>query len=225
MTAKEKPHIVRSFDEELESMNSLLVTMGEKALLQLEKAIAALRARDVELANTVLRGDDLVDSMHAQVNTLTIGLLATRQPVATDLRHVVASLKMATDLERVADYAASVAGCALALPAAPSGHVMEKIEQLAQVVEKLLTDAVAALSQESEEAAVAVWHADDAVDAAYLALMQTLHEDIAAHPESLAVNSQLLFVARSLERLADHVTNVAGHLIYSITGKIYKGEN
>ena len=223
MTAKEKPHIVRSFDEELESMTSLLVSMGEKALLQLEKAVQVLRTRDAELAHAILRADDLVDSMHAQVNTLTVGLLATRQPVATDLRHVVAALKMATDLERVADYAASVAGSSLAMPAAPSDVVMEKVETLAEVAKKLLADAVKALEEESEEAAVAVWQGDDAVDAAYLTLMQTLHEEIAAHPERLAVNSQLIFVARSLERLADHVTNVAGHLIYSVTGKIYKG--
>lgn len=223
MTAKEKPHIVRSFDEELESMTSLLVSMGEKALVQLEKAVQVLRTRDADLAHAILRADDLVDSMHAQVNTLTVGLLATRQPVATDLRHVVAALKMATDLERVADYAASVAGSSLAMPAAPSDVVMEKVEALAEVAKQLLADAVKALVEESEEAAVAVWHGDDAVDAAYLALMQTLHEEIAAHPDRLAVNSQLIFVARSLERLADHVTNVAGHLIYSVTGKIYKG--
>lgn len=223
MTAKEKPHIVRSFDEELESMNSLLVSMGEKGLQQLEKAMQALRTRDAELAHAILRADDLVDSMHAQVNTLTVGLLATRQPVATDLRHVVAALKMATDLERVADYAASVAGSSLALPGAPSEGVLAKIDALAVVVQKLLQDAVQALTEESEEAAMAVWHGDDAVDDAYLVLMGTLHEEIADHPERLAVNSQLIFVARSLERLADHVTNVAGHLIYSITGKIYKG--
>lgn len=225
MSTDKKPHIVRSFDEELDNLSSLLVGMGEKALQQLDKAVNALRNKDISLANSVLRGDDIVDSMHAQVNSLTIAMLATRQPVATDLRHIVAGLKMATDMERVADYAASVAGCTLAMPAPPSPKMMEKIDKLAETVKKLLQQVLIALNDDSEEAAAKVWKGDDEVDAAYLELMQALHDDISSNPESLAVNSQLLFVARSLERLGDHVTNVSSHLIYSVSGKIYRGEN
>lgn len=219
MTATEKPHIVRSFDEELESMSSLLLSMGEKAQQQLEKATQALRTRDLTSAQAILRADDIIDSLHAQVNTLSIGMLATRQPMATDLRHIVAGLKIATDLERVADYAASVAGNTLALPSPPPWPIMEKIDVLVNAVLRLLAEVLRALRDEDEPLAMQAWKTDDAVDSAYLDLLHTLQQDIAANPENLSLDSQLLFIARNLERMGDHVTNVAGHLIYSISGQ------
>ena len=111
----EREHIVKSYGEELEQLNNTIIEMGGLAEAQIEAAVQALVTRDPELANTVIKDDDKVDELNYEVDTLAMRLLALRQPMALDLRNVVAALKISSDLERIADYASNMARRSIAL--------------------------------------------------------------------------------------------------------------
>lgn len=217
-------HTVKAYDDELKRLQDTIKRMGLLAADQLEAAIAAIGSRDPEQASLVIAGDAQVDAGDEAVNELTVRLLALRSPVANDLRVVVSSLKIAGELERVADLAVNIAKRTLLLnqfqPLAP----MAAIARMGEQVAVLLRDVVAAYRHGDTDTALKVWAQDQDVDDQCSALFRELLTYMMEDPRSITACSHLMFVAKNIERCGDHATNIAELVHYMVTGEAVGGQ-
>ena len=154
-------HIVKSYDEELERLKQIIVEMGGMAESQLAEAIEAVAKRDSELAARVIQADDKVDQLERDLDNLAVRLLALRQPMARDLREVVAALKIASDLERICDYAANVAKRSIALAQSPPIQPAHALPRMAQLALLLVKDVIDAYVERDPDKALDVWNRDE----------------------------------------------------------------
>lgn len=213
-----EPHTVRSFDDELGRLATLVARMGALASSQLSAALQALIAGDENMARRVAAADPILDALEADVHSFTIRLLALRQPVAQDLRSIVAALKISGELERVGDYAANIAKRVATLAAAPQVGKLSDIRCVAAPVQQMIRDALEAYVERDTAKARAVWERDEEVDALYAVLVRALTTDIIADPRNVTAAIHLMFVAKNIERIGDHATNIAETIIYQETG-------
>ena len=212
-------HTMKRFDEELAALDSSLSEMGGLAEVQLADALKALRERDSELAERVIRSDRRVDELEHGVQDQVVRMLALRQPMANDLRQIVTSLKMSVALERIADYAKNIAKRSLQLtPAQVPQRAVSGVERLGRVVQTLLRDVLDALASSDAAKARAVWERDVEVDDTYNGLMRELITYMMEDPRTIGGCTQLMFMAKNIERLGDHTTNIAELLIYRASG-------
>ncbi len=211
-------HLVKSYEEELKRLDGVISQMGTMAESQLEAAITALARRDSEAARSVQERDARIDQLEHDVDAFTIRLLALRQPVADDLRTVVAALRISIDLERIADYAANVAKRVKDLNHTAPEEAIRAIQELGQCLIEMMRDALTAYRDRDAEKASEVWRRDDEVDQKYLRLLEFLRGHMVHHPESVAACTHLLFVTKNLERLGDHLTNVCEHIQFLVRG-------
>ena len=216
-------HIVKSFDAQLEQLNTNIVRMGGLAEAQLSASITALVRRDSELASKVVGHDAEIDSLEAEVDEGVIRLLALRQPMAVDLRVVVSSLKVASDVERIGDYVVNIAKRALALNQLPAIKPLYAIPRMAHLVETSLKDVFDALVERDVERAAEVWRRDEEVDEMYTSLFRELLTYMMEDPRSITSCTHLLFVAKNIERIGDHTTNIAEVVSYMVTGQQMDG--
>ena len=216
-------HIVRSFDEELEGLRQIVTRMGGLAEAQLATAVEALVRRDTELAEQVVHGDAAIDALEEDLGERAVRLLALRQPMATDLREVIAALKISSDLERIGDYAANVAKRVITLnqipPIAPAGGV----PRMAQLAQNIIKDVLDAYTARDAERAIDVWHRDAEVDEMYTGLFRELLTYMMEDPRNITPSTHLLFIAKNIERIGDHATNVAETIHYLVTGRRMAG--
>ncbi len=180
-------HIIKSYDEELNRLSKMIVEMGGLAESQLAAAIDAVIKRDSELAARVVEGDAKVDQLETELDNLAIRLLALRQPMARDLREIFVALKIASDLERICDYAANVAKRSIALSQSPPIQLVHALPRMAQFALLLVKDVIDAYVE---------------------------HED----PRNIGTCTHLLFMAKNIERIGDHATNIAENLYYLVHG-------
>ena len=216
-------HIVKSFDAQLEQLNTNIVRMGGLAEAQLSASITALVRRDSELASKVVGHDAEIDSLEAEVDEGVIRLLALRQPMAVDLRVVVSSLKVASDVERIGDYVVNIAKRALALNQLPAIKPLYAIPRMAHLVETSLKDVFDALVERDVERAAEVWRRDEEVDEMYTSLFRELLTYMMEDPRSITTCTHLLFIAKNIERIGDHTTNIAEVVSYMVTGQQMDG--
>ena len=216
-------HIVRSFDDELSSLNQMVARMGGLAETQLATAVEALAKRDTDLAELVLREDAAIDSLELEVDERAVRLFALRQPMATDLREVVAALKISSDLERIGDLAANVAKRVIALNQIPPIPPATSIPRMAQLAQNIIKDTLDAYAARNAERAIDVWHRDAAVDEMYTGLFRELLTYMMEDPRNITPATHLLFVAKNIERIGDHATNVAETIYYMVTGQRMEG--
>jgi phosphate transport system protein len=215
-------HIVKSYDEDLNLLKSKLSEMGREVEDQIYTANLALLKRNESLADLVIVGDEKVNLLQQETEELGVRILATRSPVAQDLRAVIAGLKMASELERVADYAANVARHVPDLD-----HHIEldqpifAISEMTEYTIKMLTDIMAAFAAEDVKQAIAVWHRDDHVDSVYADLLSDLRLRMSQDSENVKSYTALIFIARCCERIGDHITNIAENVHYVEHGKTY----
>ena len=167
-------HIVKSFDEELKQLSQMVAQMGGLAESQLQAAIEALVARDAEEAARVVKSDVRIDQLERQISNQTIRMLALRQPMAQDLRQVVAALKISSDIERIGDYAANVAKRAIALTQSPPMRPVGGIARMGRLVQQIIKDTLDAYSENNADKAVAAWKRDQEVDDMYNSLFREL---------------------------------------------------
>ena len=193
-------------------------TLVEKAV---QVSVDALRDRDLELARQVIEGDDLVDQLEVELEERCMRLIALQQPLAGDLRTIGTVLKLATDLERVGDYATNIAEIAVRMARAPLIKPPLDIPRMANMAQRMLRESLDAFVHRDVELAEAVCRADDAVDDRYAALYEELMGRIVTGTDAQQVSQaiHLIFAARYLERIADHATNIAERVIYMVTGK------
>jgi phosphate transport system protein len=211
-------HTVRSYDEELSHLTNLIARMGGLAEAQLEGAVQALVKRDSDLAGKVIAGDIKVDEIEHEVHSFTVRLLALRQPVAHDLRMIVGALKISGDLERIADYAANVAKRALVLNQIPPVKPTAAVPRLARLVQEIVKEVLDAFVEQDREKAIAVWRKDEEVDGMYTSLFRELITYMMEDPRNITACIHLMFIAKNIERIGDHATNIAETIHFLVQG-------
>jgi phosphate transport system protein len=212
-------HIVKSYEQELRRLRDLLTEMGGIVENQVAMAAQALGARDSGIATRVVEEDPRVDKIERDVESFVIRLLALRQPMANDLRQIVAGLKITGDLERIGDYAANVAKRSIVLSQFQLPYSMTGIANMAHMVQENLKSIIDAVSNNDSEQAIAVWRSDEAIDDVYNAIFRELITYMMEDPRNITPCTHLLFIAKNLERMGDHATNIAETLYYAVLGE------
>ncbi|HEX7369529.1 MAG TPA: phosphate signaling complex protein PhoU [Rhodanobacteraceae bacterium] len=201
-------HIVKSFDIELQRITAEIADMGEAALAQVEHALQALEQHDIELAGRVVGGDDAIDAREREISHDVLRVLALRQPGARDLREVLAALRIASDIERIADHAVAIARLSLAMPASAMPQP-ENLRALGVLTCDLVREVLHAWRASDAALAHAAWRRDDELDRTHAALFHELLDRMREVPAEAAWCTHLLFIAKNLERVGDHATNIA----------------
>jgi phosphate transport system protein len=211
-------HIVKSFDEELNKLETALVQMGGLVEEQLTRSLNAVARRDSALAEEVLAADARIDALNVDIDTRVVRLLALRQPMAVDLRSIVAALRMATELERMGDYAANVAKRTVALNQCPYVEPAAVIPRMGKLVSRIVKDVLDAYAARDAQAAKNAWQRDEEVDEIYSSLFREILNSMVAEPSNITALTHLLFIAKNIERIGDHATNIAETVYFVVEG-------
>ena len=212
-------HVIKSYDDELRRLNNIITEMGGLAESQLAGAIAAVMERDSELAASVVESDAKVDQLQHDLDNLALRMLALRQPVARDLREIFSAIKIASDLERICDYAANVAKRSIVLDQSPPVQPVYALPRMARLAELLVKDVIDAYVARDADKAYAVWMRDEELDEMYASLFRELLTYMMEDPRNISASTHLLFMAKNIERIGDHATNIAEDLYYLVHGR------
>jgi phosphate transport system protein len=213
-------HTLRAYDEELEGLTAELSRMGGLAEVEVSDAVRAIVRRDVALAQAVIGHDARLDEIESEIERRAIRMIALRQPVADDLRRTVAALKISSNLERCGDLAKNIAKRALVIAESdPITPLTRSIERMGELVSGRLKDVLDAFAARDIERARTVWQRDNEVDEHYDSIFRELLTYMMADPRTITSCAHLLFVAKNLERIGDHATNIAEIILYEVTGE------
>lgn len=212
-------HIVKSYDEELEQLNNDIIKMGGLTEAQIARAIESVVKRDPDLASRVIADDELVDELNYEIDIQTTRLLALRQPMALDLRHIVAALKISSDLERIADYAANISKRAITLSSAAPVPPVHSIPRMSRQAQQMVKDVLDAYIARDVNKAVAVWQSDESLDRMYTSLFREALTYMIEDPRSISMCTHLLFIAKNIERIGDHATNIAEDAVFAASAE------
>ncbi len=215
-----KKHIVRAYDQELARLSDLISRMGGLAESQITQAIEALSRRDSALAEQVVEGDRKIDAMEADVHEFTLRLLALRQPMALDLRQIVAAIRIAPDIERIGDYAKNVAKRTIALNQIPPVQPVFTVPRMARLVQQMIKDVLDAFAVGDVAKAHDVWQRDAEVDEIYDSLFRELLTYMMEDPRNITACTHLVFIAKNIERMGDLATNIAETIHFQVTGAV-----
>ncbi|MCS6892379.1 MAG: phosphate signaling complex protein PhoU [Rhodovarius sp.] len=218
------PHVVSSYDQELRRLREMIARMGGLVERQVAEATEALIRRDTDLAAEVVGRDNEIDALEAEIEQFCVRLLALRQPVAGDLRLIVACMKISQDLERIGDYARNAAKRAIVIAGQPPFGSLNGFSRMARLVQQNLKDAIDALVTDDVQKADQVWAADESVDDIYTGIFRELLTFMMEDPRNITAATHLLFVAKNLERIGDHATNIAERVHYAVVGETLKEE-
>ena len=211
-------HIVRSFAQELQRLSNLVTQMGGVAEAQVEAAVKAVTRRDVGLAAQVMQADARLDAYERDIDAEAVRLLALRQPMAQDLREIVSALKVSADLERIGDYAANIAKRSLALAQVPVVRPAAGIPRMGRLVETILKEVLDAYIERDVDKAIAAWERDEELDDLYTSLFREVLTYMMEDPRNITPCTHLLFMAKNLERIGDHATNIAEIIHFLVVG-------
>jgi phosphate transport system protein len=212
-------HLVKSYDQELKRLRNMMTQMGGIVESQVALAADAIMQRDAASATRAVEEDPKVDALEREVETFVIRLLALRQPVAGDLRQIVVALKITGDLERIGDYAANVAKRSIVLSQFSLPYSLAGLAHMARMVQGQLKSIIDALGANDAEMAIEVWRSDQVVDDIYNAIFRELITYMMEDPRNITPCTHLLFIAKNLERIGDHATNIAENLYYAVKGE------
>ena len=213
------PHIVSDYDAELESLGRKIAEMGGIAEKMLSEAMDALSALDTELAQAVVASDVRLDLLQRDVESHAVLTIARRQPMAVDLREIVAAIRVSGDLERVGDLAKNIAKRALKVAAGPRvPRAVLGLKHMNELAANLLKDVLDAYAERDVERAQAVWTRDAELDALEDSIFRDLLTVMMEDPRNISYCTHLLFCAKNIERVGDHATNIAETVFYLATG-------
>jgi phosphate transport system protein len=213
-------HIVKSYEEELSGLAAECTRMGGLTESQVADAVAAVVKRNQDLAAAVVTRDERLDAAEREIERKSIRLIALRQPMADDLRRAVAAMKVANNLERCGDLAKNIAKRTLVIiESDPLTPLTRSIERMGKLVLSRLTSVLDAYTRSDLDRALAVWSQDDEVDEHYNSLFRELVTYMMGDPRTITACAHMLFVAKNLERIGDHATNIAEIVHYEITGE------
>jgi len=213
-------HIVKSFEDELNTLTAECARMGGLAEAQVADSIQAVVKRDQGLASSLVERDEQLDQLQHDIERKAIRLIALRQPMANDLRRTVAAMKIAGELERTGDLAKNIAKRTLVIvESEPMTPLTRSLERLGKLVLTRLKAVLDAYTRSDLERALVVWSQDDEVDEHYNSLFRELLTYMMGDPRTITACAHMLFVAKNLERIGDHATNIAEMVSYEITGE------
>ena len=218
MAETQPEHIVRAYSQELTALRDRITQMGGMVEAQVAAASAAIVQQDSTAASQAIEQDPAVDALERDVETQVIQMLALRQPVAQDLRQIVSSLKITAALERIGDYATNVAKRSMVLAQFSLPFTLSGIANMTRLVQENLKLAVDAIGEGDPDKALQAWRADQAIDDVYNAIFRELVTYMMEDPRNITPCTHLLFIAKNLERIGDHTTNIAEMVHYSVTG-------
>ncbi|MDC9700894.1 MAG: phosphate signaling complex protein PhoU [Alphaproteobacteria bacterium] len=213
-------HIVRAFEEELVSLNEKIARMGELAERQLADAVNVLQRRDLDLAAEVIAADDQIDDSERDIEEQVIIMIVRRQPMALDLREIMAAIRISSDLERVGDLAGNIAKRVVSIGAdTHPQRLLHGVDRMSKLAMKQLKDVLDAYSGRDTRKAIAVWHNDEEIDNMYISLFREFLTYVMEDPRLITPCTHLLFAAKNMERIGDHATNIAETIHYLVHGK------
>ena len=210
-------HIVKSHDDEQTALRDTLIYMGKLAASQLDAALNALTQRNAAAAHEVITNDERIDALEQQINHDAIRLIQ-RGPLASDLRVILAALRVASDIERIGDYAANIAKRSLVLNQSPPLSHTRGLDALGRMAAHQLRDVLRAYQQRDGDDALRVRDADAELDALYTGLFRELLTYMMEDPRAITPCTHLLFMAKNLERIGDHATNIAENVWFLLHG-------
>ncbi len=208
------------FETELNDMHNDILRMGSLVEKQIYLSIEALVNQDTDLADEVVKNDDLVDKMQKDIEEKSVKLIAMQQPLAIDLRNIFTSIKIVTDLERMADHAVDIAKIAKILKGEKYVKQLVGIPRMADIVKEMIKQALDAYVDGNVDKAYEVCKMDDEIDAIYKNVFREFLSLMMTDPGSVNQATQFLFVCKFLERIGDHVTNICEWIVYLVTGEI-----
>jgi phosphate transport system protein len=219
MNGMASEHIVKSFDEQLRRLENLVAEMGGLAEAQLAAAIEAMSHRDLEKAARITADDQRIDDLEVLIDEQAIAMLALRQPMARDLREIVGALKAAGMLERIGDYAKNVAKRTAALVDAPPMPSVQTVVRLAMLAQEMIKDVLDAYIARDADKADAVRQRDQELDTLHTSIFRELLTYMMEDPRNITACTHLLFIAKNIERMGDHATNIAEVVIFVVRGR------
>ncbi|GAA4034495.1 phosphate signaling complex protein PhoU [Sphingomonas rosea] len=212
-------HTLKAFDEDLDRLRALITEMGGRAEHAIIEAMRCLSERDLDGAREVIAADKRIDELETETERRVIQLIALRAPMAGDLRDVVAALKISGVVERIGDYAKNIAKRVAVLENAAKIEPLSLLPEMARIATGMVHDVLNAFVQRDAEAALRVCARDKAVDDFYDSVFRTLLTHMMENPHNIGQSAHLLFVAKNLERVGDHATNIAEMVYYAATGQ------
>ena len=214
-----REHTLKAFDQDLDRLRALISQMGGLAEHAIGEAMRCLVQRDVEGAQRVVTDDKKLDVLEVETERRAVQLIALRAPMASDLRDVVAALKISGVVERIGDYAKNIAKRVPQLDNVGKIEPLSLLPEMARIATGMVHDVLDAFLERDAQAAVRVCERDDAVDDFYDSIFRALLTHMMENPQSIGPSAHLLFVAKNLERVGDHATNIAEAAFYLSTGR------
>jgi phosphate transport system protein len=212
-------HTLKAFDQDLAELRNLIADMGSFAEAAIEEAMRCLVERDVAAAVELVEADVQLDELEAEAERRVIELIALRAPMADDLRDAIAALKIAGVVERIGDYAKNIARRVRRLPQKGEIEPLSLLPEMAKIASSMVHDVLEAFVGRDPEKATAVCVRDDALDDFYESIFRTLLTYMMENPQNIGPSTTLLFVAKNLERIGDHATNIAEMVYFAATGE------
>lgn len=212
-------HTVKAFDDDLNRLRGLISEMGGRAEQALRQAMTALSTGDLELAARVVEGDKQIDALEAEVEQLAVQTIALRAPMADDLREMIAALKIVSVVERMGDYAKNIAKRVAQFDQSRRIDTVPLLVSMSNLVVELIRDALDSFAARDADLAVDVTIRDKAVDDYYNSIFRTQVTFMMENPRYITESAHLLFIAKNLERVGDHATNIAEMVYYVVKGE------
>lgn len=213
------------FDQSLTQMHHELLQMGSLIEQQIQDTIEALTEQDVELANKIIKRDDEIDELEESLEKEAITLIATQQPLASDLRTIASIMKIVTDLERIADHCSDISQYTIKLAEQPYLTPVVLLPRMADHIRKMVADTIQAYISKDVRMAQMVIEFDDVVDQDFDNVVEKLKGLMKENPEIIDQGVNFIMIAKYLERMADHATNVCNWIIYNVTGELDQHNN
>ncbi|MEO5364936.1 MAG: phosphate signaling complex protein PhoU [Magnetococcus sp. WYHC-3] len=211
-------HTVKSYGKELQKLLDSVRDMGDLVHSQIERAMFALDHNDTHVATQVIEGDKRIDDLEAQINQLVTRELALRQPMADDLRLIINALKTSGNLERIGDLAANIAKRCLALSRTGNRFPTHNLVYMSERVRRQLVRVLQAFVDGDANSALQVWHEDQEIDAIHTSLFREVLTYMMEDPRNITPCTHLMFIAKNLERMGDHSTNIAEGIFFQVAG-------
>jgi phosphate transport system protein len=213
------PHTVKAFDDDLDALRATISEMGGLAEAAISESMRALVQRDTDAAGKVIETDHRIDALESEVERAAVQLIALRAPMADDLRDVIAALKIASVIERIGDYAKNIAKRVHVIDESPTIEPLSLLPEMGRIAGEMVHNVLDAFAARDAGKAVLVCERDRAVDDFYNSIFRTLLTFMMENPHNITPATHLLFVAKNLERIGDHATNVAEMVYFAATGQ------
>jgi phosphate transport system protein len=212
-------HTVKAFDDDINALRALIAEMGGLTEDAIDNAMKALTTRDEDLARKVVEGDKRIDELDAQIEKLVVQTIALRAPLADDLREIIAVLKISNVVERMADYAKNIAKRVGTINRSKQVEPLTLLPSMAQIAREMVKGALDAFVARDPVKALQIIERDRAVDDFYNSIFRTMVTFMMENPKMISESTHIMFIAKNLERIGDHATNIAEMVHYIVTGE------